>query len=68
MPRNRVILWVLEKHLEMEGKMEKYFRTLLAIACVFVALTVGLSSIYIILRDAADENRGPDTDAIADST
>ena len=48
--------------------MEKYFRTLLAIACVFVALTVGLSSIYIILRDAAGENRGPDTAAIADST
>ena len=40
---------------------------LLAIVCTLVALMAGLRGIYLIMRDAAGENKEPDTATIADS-
>lgn len=47
--------------------MRKNFQMLLAIVCTLVALMAGLRGIYLIMRDAAGENKEPDTAAIADS-
>lgn len=47
--------------------MRKNIQMLLAIVCTLVALMAGLRGIYLIMRDAAGENKEPDTAAIADS-
>ena len=47
--------------------MRKNFQMLLAIVCTLVALMAGLRGIYLIMRDAAGENKEPDTATIADS-